>query len=158
MSNYSMASEILHQGKAAKGQDYNNPAAFPLFANTSFTMNSLAKVRDAYATKFTYVRTNNPNREALAEMVSYYENGEKSLIFSSGMASITTTLMTLLKPGDHIICNSYIYGETFDVMTKLMPKFGVESTLVSFDDMENVRKAVKPSTKMITPRSAPTPP
>lgn len=151
MSNekYSIASEILYKGKAAKGQDYNKPASFPLFSNTSFTMNSLAEVREAYKSKFTYVRTNNPNREALAEMVSYLENGEKSLIFSSGMGAITTTLMTILKPGDHIICNSYIYGETFDVMTKLMRKFGIESDLVSFDDMENVKKAVKPNTKLI---------
>ena len=151
MSNetYSRASEILYRGKSAKGQDYNNPASFPLFTNTSFTMSSLAEVREAYRSKFTYVRTNNPNREALADMVSYIENGEKSLIFSSGMGAITTTLMTVLQPGDHIICNSYIYGETFDVMTKLMRKFGVESDLVSFDDLDNVRAAVKPNTKLI---------
>lgn len=148
-NHYSMDSEILHKGKTAKGQDFNRPASFPLFTNTSFTMKSLAEVREAYRSKFTYVRTNNPNREALAEMVSYLEQGEKSLIFSSGMGAITTTLMTILKPGDHIICNSFIYGETFDVMTKLMPKFGIESDLVSFDDLELVEKAIKPNTKLI---------
>ncbi len=146
---FSRGSELMYKGKAAKGQNYNKPAAFPLFSNTSFTMSSLKEVREAYASKFTYVRTNNPNREALAEMVSFLENGEKSLIFSSGMGAITTTLMTILKPGDHIICNSFIYGETFDVMTKLMRKFGVESDLVSFDDLELVKKAVKPNTKLI---------
>jgi len=146
---FSRGSELMYKGKAAKGQHYNKPAAFPLFSNTSFTMSSLKEVREAYASKFTYVRTNNPNREALAEMVSFLENGEKSLIFSSGMGAITTTLMTILKPGDHIICNSFIYGETFDVMTKLMRKFGVESDLVSFDDLELVKKAVKPNTKLI---------
>ena len=112
-------------------------------------MNNLKEVREAYASKFTYVRTNNPNRETLAEMISYLEAGEKSLIFSSGMGAITTTLMALLKPGDHIICNSFIYGETFDVMTKLLRKFGVESDLVSFDDTENVQNAMKPNTKLI---------
>ena len=146
---YTRASELLYHGHSAKGQDYNYPASFPLFTNTSFTMNSLAQVREAYRSKFTYVRTNNPNREALADMVSYFENGEKSLICSSGMAAITTTLMTVLKPGDHIICNSFIYGETFDVMSKLLRKFGVESDLVSSDDMDQVRAAVKPNTKLI---------
>lgn len=151
MSNekYSRASELLYKGKSAKGQDFNKPASFPLFTNTSFTMNSFAEIREAYASKFTYVRTNNPNREALADVVSYLECSEKSLIFSSGMGAITTTLMTIVKPGDHIICNSYIYGETFDVMTKLMRKFGVETELVSFDDMENVKKAMKPNTKLL---------
>ena len=146
---YSMASEILYRGKSAKGQTFNYPTAFPLFTAACYTMHDLDEVDEAYRSKFTYVRTNNPNREALADMVSYLENGEKSLIFSSGMGAITTTLMTILKPGDHIICNSYIYGETFDVMTKLMAKFGVESDLVSFDDLTNVRKAVKPNTKLI---------
>ena len=146
---FSRASEILYKGKVAKGQDFNKPASFPLFSNTSFTMNNLKEVREAYASKFTYVRTNNPNRETLAEMISYLEAGEKSLIFSSGMGAITTTLMALLKPGDHIICNSFIYGETFDVMTKLLRKFGVESDLVSFDDTENVQNAMKPNTKLI---------
>lgn len=45
---FSRASEILYKGKAAKGQDFNKPASFPLFSNTSFTMNSLAEVREAY--------------------------------------------------------------------------------------------------------------
>ena len=146
---YSRASELLYQGRSVKGQDYNNPASFPLFATTSFTMNSLAEVREAYREKFTYVRSNNPNREALGEMVSYLENGEKSLIFSSGMGAITSTILALVRPGDHVLCNSYIYGETFDVMTQLLREFGVETQLVSFDDLDNVRAAVKPNTKLI---------
>jgi cystathionine beta-lyase/cystathionine gamma-synthase len=65
------------------------------------------------------------------------------------MGAITTTMLSLLKPGDHVVCNRNIYGETFDVMTKLLPGFGIESTLADFDDMENVKDAVRPATKMI---------
>lgn len=146
---FSKASEILYKGRVVKGMDFNKPEAFPLFANTSFTMKSLDEVKEAYKSKYTYVRTGNPNRDSLAEIVSSLECGEDTLIFSSGMGAITTTMLALVKPGDHIICNRNIYGETFDVMVKLLPTFGVETILVDFDDIENVRKAIQPNTKMI---------
>ena len=146
---YSDASELLYKGRTVRGMDFNKPEAFPLFAVTAFTMNSLSEVKEAYKSKYTYVRTCNPNRDALAEVVTFLEGGEKSLIFSSGMGAISTTLFTVLQPGDHIICNRNIYGETFDVMNKLMKKFGVESDLVDFDDNENIKKALKPNTKLI---------
>ncbi|MCY7007808.1 aminotransferase class I/II-fold pyridoxal phosphate-dependent enzyme [Fusobacterium simiae] len=146
---YAESTELLYKGRKVKGMDFNKPEAFPLFATTAFTMNSLTEVKKAYAEKYTYIRTCNPNRDALADMVTFLEAGEKSLIFSSGMGAITTTLMTILKPGDHVVCNRNIYGETFDVFTKLMPKFGISADLVDFDDIENCKKAVKAETKLI---------
>ncbi|NCB42824.1 MAG: aminotransferase class I/II-fold pyridoxal phosphate-dependent enzyme [Clostridia bacterium] len=146
---YSEASEMLYKGRKVKGMDFNKPEVFPLFPSVSFTMNTLTEVKEAYASKYTYIRTNNPNRDALAEVVTFLEHGEDSLIFSSGMAAISTTLFTILKPKDHIICNRNIYGETFDVMGKLMNKFGIETDLVDFDDVQNVRNAVKANTKLI---------
>ena len=146
---YAEATELLYKGRKVKGMDFNKPEAFPLFTTTAFTMNSLTEVKKAYAEKYTYIRTCNPNRDALADMVTFLEAGEKSLIFSSGMGAITTTLMTILKPGDHVVCNRNIYGETFDVFTKLMPKFGINADLVDFDDIENCKKAIKAETKLI---------
>ena len=146
---YAEATELLYKGRKVKGMDFNKPEAFPLFTTTAFTMNSLTEVKKAYAEKYTYIRTCNPNRDALADMVTFLEAGEKSLIFSSGMGAITTTLKTILKPGDHVVCNRNIYGETFDVFTKLMPKFGINADLVDFDDIENCKKAIKAETKLI---------
>lgn len=143
------ATEMLYKGKTTKGMDFNKPEAFPLFCTTSFTMKSLEEVREAYASKYTYVRTNNPDREALAEIITYLEGGEKSLIFSSGMGAITSTLMTFVSSGDHILCNSSIYGETYDVLKKLLPRFGVESTLVDFTSEEAIREAILPNTKIV---------
>ena len=143
------ATEMLYKGKTTKRMDFNKPEAFPLFCTTSFTMKSLEEVREAYASKYTYVRTNNPDREALAEIITYLEGGEKSLIFSSGMGAITSTLMTFVSSGDHILCNSSIYGETFDVLKKLLPRFGVDSTLVDFTSEEAIREAILPNTKII---------
>ena len=96
-----------------------------------------------------YVRTRNPNRTALGEVISCLEGGEMSLIFSSGMGAITSTLITLLSKGDHVICNSNIYGETFSVMTEILPKFGVEVTFVDYQNTEDIRKVVRKETKLI---------
>ena len=148
-SGYFKESELLHTGGKVKGMDLK-PESVPLFLTTAFTMNSLTEVTDTYANKgYTYVRTRNPNRAALAEAMSYLENGEKSLIFASGMGAITSTLMTLIKSGDHILCNFNIYGETFLVMTSLLKKFGVEADLVNFEDLAAVAAAIKPNTKIL---------
>ena len=149
MNDYSKASELLYKGDHIEGMELS-PEAVPVFFNTAFSMRNLTEVKKTYAAGgYTYIRTRNPNRDALAEAVSFLENGEKSLIFSSGMGAITTTLMTLLQPGDHVLCNSDIYGETYDVMGLLMKKFGVESDLVKFDDLARVEAACKPNTKML---------
>ena len=146
---YSEASEMLYTGREPKGMNFNKPESFPYFPCTAFTANSLSEIKECYNSRYTYIRTNNPNRDALAAVVSYLEQGEKSLIFSSGMGAITTTCMALLKPGDEVICNRNIYGETFDVFTKLLPKFGVKGTLVNFDNIDEVKAAINPNVKMI---------
>ena len=98
---------------------------------------------------YTYIRTCNPNRDALAEAVSYLENGEKSLICSSGMGAITSTLLAILKAGDHVVYSDCCYGETLDVMQELLAKYGVESTAVRIKDAESVAAAIRPNTKLI---------
>lgn len=147
--NFSRASKLLYMGDKVKGMDLK-PEAVPLFPSTAFTMNTLSEVKETYKEKgYTYIRTCNPNRDLLAEVVSYLEGGEKSLIFSSGMGAITTTLLTVLKPGDHVICNSFIYGETYDVMGKLLKKIGIDSDFIDFGDLNKVEAVVRPNTKMI---------
>lgn len=126
------------------------PEALPLFATTAFNQNTLSDVRNVYDSKgFTYIRCKNPNREALAETVSYLEGGEATLILSSGMAAISTTLLHLLKAGDHVVCNADIYGETLNIMQDLLPKFGIETSMVSFMDTNSIHTAMKPNTKIV---------
>lgn len=141
--------ELLHRGKVVKGMDFEKPTVLPFFPNSAFTMDSLAEVKEAYASKFTYIRTNNPDREALADVVSCLEGSEASLIVSSGMAAITTTLFTVLNPGDEVIWNSYAYGENFDVFEKLLPRFGIKTIKVDFKDIANIKKAMTANTKIV---------
>lgn len=147
--NYTEYTNALYRGERVDGMGLM-PEALPLFATTAFNQNTLSDVRNAYDSQgFTYIRCKNPNREALAETVSYLEGGEATLILSSGMGAISTTLLHLLKSGDHIVCNADIYGETLNVMQDLLPKFGIEVTMISFMDIENIRSAIKPNTKIV---------
>ncbi len=128
------------------------PEAFPLYTATAFTANTLSEIKQAYAQGYTYVRTNNPDRDVVASQVTALEApglDRDTLVFASGMASISTTIGSILKTGDHVICNRNIYGETFDVFGKMFSRFGIESTLVDMGDIQNIKNAIKPNTKLI---------
>ena len=104
---YSTASEILHCGDGVETLKVSTEA-MPLYATTAFTWKTLSEAEATYqrvegGKDYTYIRTCNPNRDALSEVITYLEKGEKSQIFSSGMGAISSTLLTLVKPGDHII-------------------------------------------------------
>ena len=145
MTDFKRASEILYAGEHVKGMDLKKPETLPIFETTAFTMNSLSELAEVTAEKgWTYSRTRNPNRAALAEAISYLEGGEASLIFASGMGSITVPMITLLQPGDRVLCNANIYGETFSTLRDILSKMGVETDFVDYLDMDAVRAAIRP--------------
>lgn len=149
MKNYSEATNLLYQGRKIPDCSLQ-PEGYALFLTSAFNLGNLEDVRHTYDTKgYTYIRTRNPNRKALADELSYLEHGKDSLIFSSGMGAITTTYFALLEPGDHFLANTNLYGETFDSITSLLTKMSVEVEFVDFTDLEAVKKAVKPNTKMV---------
>lgn len=145
----SKSTEVLYCGHSPKGETYGNPATMPLFANAAFTMRNLDEIKFAYDKKYSYVRTNNPNRESLAEVLTAYEGSERTLIFSSGMGAISTTMISLLNAGDHVIVNTSVYGETSTVFNEIVPKLGVTVEYVDLRNLDTVKSAVKPNTKMI---------
>lgn len=139
----------LYMGDRVEGMGLK-PETIPCFLTTAFNMDNLEDVQQVYADHgYTYIRTRNPNRDALAEVITYLECGEKSDIFASGMGAITTTLMSLLQPGDQILCNRYIYGETFNVMDEVISKLSVEVVYAGFEDLEEVRRAATEKTRII---------
>lgn len=98
--------------------------------------------------KYFYNRTANPNRDGLAEAISYLENGEDTLVCSSGMGAISTTLLGLLKCGDHAVFNKSIYGETIELI-EILEGFGVHVSLVDFTNIEEFESAMKDGTKVV---------
>lgn len=95
-----------------------------------------------------YSRTSNPTRDALQQCLASLEDARFGLAFASGMAAISTT-MTLFRSGDHIISTDDVYGGTFRVFDKVFKDFGLTFTFVDTSDLESVRAAITPKTRMI---------
>lgn len=97
---------------------------------------------------FEYSRTGNPTRHALEELIKDLEGGTRGFAFGSGMAAITAVVM-LFNSGDHIILTDDVYGGTFRVMTKVLNRFGIESTFVDTSNLENITNAIKTNTRAV---------
>ena len=97
-----------------------------------------------------YIRLNNtPNHNALHTKLATLEGSEDALIAASGMAAISTTLLTVLSSGDHLLAQSTLYGGTQDLITHDFPKFGIEVDLIDADDASSWRAKLRPNTKAI---------
>ena len=141
--------EILNCGGRIEG-DTLLPEAPAIYPSTAYIVADTHEYdrKNNEQEGFFYNRTRNPNRESLAEAISYLEKGEKTLICSSGMAAISTTLFALLKSGDHVVASKSIYGETIEVMDKMLTGFGVRISYVDFTDTDQIRAAIRPETKL----------
>ena len=114
-----------------------NPAVY-------FTSTYSQKDQEAYA----YGRTANPTRTALERNLAALEDAKHALAFSSGMGAITT-ILTLLKKGDHVVLSDDVYGGVYRIFTRFMANYGIESDFVDASNAPDVAKAVKKNTRMI---------
>lgn len=97
-----------------------------------------------------YLRlSNRPNHVALHEKLAAIEGAEAALVTASGMAAITTSLLTVLSAGDHLLAHDRLYGGTHTFLTRTLPRFGVEVDLVAFDDPDAWEWALRPTTRAI---------
>jgi cystathionine beta-lyase/cystathionine gamma-synthase len=98
----------------------------------------------------TYIRLNNtPNAKALAEKLAALENAEAALVTASGMAAISTSLLTVLSAGDHVLAQDCLYGGTHDFVTRDLEKFGISYTFIDGNDSDSWAKKVRPNTKAV---------
>jgi cystathionine beta-lyase/cystathionine gamma-synthase len=97
-----------------------------------------------------YIRLNNtPNHKALHAKLAVLEGAEDALIAASGMAAISTTLLTVLSNGDHLLAQNTLYGGTHDLITHEFPKLGIAVDLIDADDAGSWRSKLRPNTKAI---------
>src|SRR5439155_25960405 len=94
-------------------------------------------------------RTANPTRTALEECLAALESGRHALAFASGLAASDVALRTMCKPGDHVLLCNDAYGGTFRLVDKVLGVWGVEHTPVDLSNVDEVRAAIRPNTKLI---------
>ena len=124
----------------------------PLFLTSSFTFDTSEEMQAAFADESDdniYSRFSNPNVDEFIEKMCALEGAEAGFATASGMAAVFSSIFALLKQGDHLLCCSSVFGSTYTLVTKYLPKYGIECTLVPANDKEEWEKAIRSNTKMI---------
>jgi methionine-gamma-lyase len=129
-----------------------HPVVPPIYQTSTFAFDDADHGAALFAGEgrgYIYSRMGNPTVEALERCVAALEGGHKALACASGMAAIHTTLASLLKTGDHVVCSDAVYGPTCTLIESLLARFGVESTIVDTSDTAAVEQAIQPNTKVV---------
>jgi len=124
----------------------------PLFLTSSFCFDSAEDMRAAFADESDaniYSRFSNPNSKELIDRMCILEGAEDGFATASGMSAIFSTFMALMKQGDHLLSCNAVFGSTHTVITKYLPKFGIDFTYVSATKPEDWEAAIRPNTRMI---------
>ncbi len=117
----------------------------PIYASSTFAQDGVGGLRGG----FEYARTGNPTRAALEAVLAAVEDGTFGRAFSSGMAATDCALRAVLRPGDHVVIPDDAYGGTFRLIDKVFTQWGVQHTPVALSDLDAVRAAITPTTKLI---------
>eukprot|EP00928_Gymnodinium_smaydae_P019421 TRINITY_DN17446_c0_g4_i1.p1 TRINITY_DN17446_c0_g4~~TRINITY_DN17446_c0_g4_i1.p1 ORF type:complete len:427 (+),score=93.67 TRINITY_DN17446_c0_g4_i1:72-1352(+) len=118
----------------------------PLFLSTTFVQDS---VEEYLAKGYSYSRTNNPTVSALEKKLALLEHGAGACAFGTGMAATTSAISATMKAGDHCVITDCSYGGTNRSCREFFTPLGMEFTFTDFTDVENIKKAIKPNTKLI---------
>ncbi|MBP1839958.1 cystathionine beta-lyase [Formosa algae] len=117
-------------------------AVSPIFMSTSYQFTDVEVRR--------YPRNyNTPNQESLSKKIAALEHAEAGMIFSSGMAAISTTLLAFLKSGDHMVVQNTLYGGTSNFIREEFPKYGIEFTFTNGYDVKDFEAAIQENTKVV---------
>src|ERR1700730_3076753 len=135
------ATDAIHIGQ--EPEPATGAIVAPIFQTSTYVQESLGKDKG-----YDYARTAHPNRRALERCVARLEGGQSASVFASGMAAIDA-MFRLLRPGDHTIVSSAVYGGVYRLTTQLLRHFGMAFCFVDTSDLDLLRKSLRPNTKMI---------
>jgi cystathionine gamma-synthase len=117
----------------------------PMHLTTTYKQDGVGGLRGGYE----YSRSGNPTRTALHEALTALEEGSSALAFASGLAAEDTLLRTVCRPGDHVVLGGDAYGGTFRLISRVLSEWGLEYTPVHLDHPDEVRAAMRPTTRVI---------
>ena len=124
----------------------------PLFLTSSFCFEGAEEMRAAFADEtddFIYSRFSNPTVQEFTDKLVALEGAESGYATASGMSAVFASFMALLQSGDHLLCCRSVFGSTHTVISKLLPKYGIEYTYVDAGKPEDWEGAIRPNTKML---------
>ena len=140
----------LHAGQVVDATTKSR--AVPIYQTTSFVFEDTQEGAELFALQKAgniYTRITNPTTSAFEERIAALEGGVGALATASGMAALTYTILGLAHAGDHVVAASTIYGGTFNLLKETLPRYGITTTFVDIDNLEEVEAAIKDNTKHV---------
>lgn len=124
----------------------------PIYQTTTFgfpTNESMLDLMEGRSSGYIYTRYGNPGYSTAEAKIALMEGAASALVLSSGMAAISTAIMTLANAGDHIITHADIYGGSFGLFHDLLPRFGIETSFIDVTDLGKTESAIRSNTKIL---------
>jgi cystathionine beta-lyase/cystathionine gamma-synthase len=146
----SFSTKAVHAGE--KRDPSTGAVVTPIYETSVFAFSSTKELIDVMSEKaegYIYTRYGNPTVRTVERKMAELEGAEDVAVFSSGMAAIATTIFTLVSAGDHVVSTRDLYGGTLAFFKDVLPKFGVEVSLVEATDFDEIKVAIRESTKVI---------
>ena len=148
MSTQQFSTHALHAG-----HDVSQNAgtrAVPIYQSTAYVFKDSDHAANLFALAepgSIYTRINNPTNDILEQRLAALEGGIAAVVTASGTSAIATTLLTLLKAGDHIVASSSLYGGTYNLLSVTLPRHGITTTFVDPSDADNFKAAAQENTR-----------
>jgi cystathionine beta-lyase/cystathionine gamma-synthase len=149
MKRHSQHSETKAVRGAADLEKKNGPLGTPIYQSSTFQMTDNDEQVRLTGSDHYYTRYGNPTNTAAETTIAELEGVDAALTFASGMGAVTTTIMALLKSGDHVVAQRDIYGGVNKFLSQWLPKMGIETTFVDTTDYDQHARAIRPSTKLL---------
>ncbi|WP_312029925.1 cystathionine gamma-synthase [Actinomycetospora sp. TBRC 11914] len=143
MSDHGFATRAIHAGQ--EPDPTTGSVVVPVHATSTFAQDGVGGLRSGYE----YARTGNPTRAALESQLAALEGGRACRAYASGMAAEDTLLRATLRPGDHLVIPIDAYGGTFRLISTVLADWGVRYSAVDLSDLDAVRAAILPETKLL---------
>ncbi|MFO7881251.1 MAG: PLP-dependent aspartate aminotransferase family protein [Kosmotogaceae bacterium] len=137
---------------AGEEEDQHQALNNPVYLTSTFTFKDIKQAEDTFDFKrkaYVYTRGGNPTINLLERRLAALEKGIDSVAFSSGMAAITTVLLSLLKKDDEIIAHRNLYGSTFSALNSLLPNYGIKTNFTDMTEIETLKDMITDKTRVI---------
>ncbi|MGA9542644.1 MAG: aminotransferase class I/II-fold pyridoxal phosphate-dependent enzyme [Candidatus Sulfotelmatobacter sp.] len=149
MKRHSQHSETKAVHGAADLEKKNGPLGTPIYQTSTFQVTDNDEQVRVTHTDHYYTRYGNPTNTVAEKTIAELEGVDAALTFASGMGAVTTTIMALLKSGDHVVAQRDIYGGVNKFLAQWLPKLGIETTFVDTTDYDQHARAIRPNTKLL---------
>lgn len=140
----------LHAGQTV--DPTTKSRAVPIYQTTSYVFDNAQEGEDLFGLKKTgniYTRIGNPTVAVFEDRIAALEKGVGALATASGMAAITYTVLGLAHAGDHVVAATTLYGGTFNLLKETLPRYGITTTFVDVDKLDEIESAIQDNTKLV---------